>query len=274
MSSTPPPDSDSPSLPEIDTTVPHSARIYNFWLGGKDHYPVDRAMGEQIAKVLPEIVEISRAQRAFLVRAVTYLAREAGMRQFLDIGTGLPTANNTHEVAQRVAPESRIVYVDNDPLVLAHARALLRSTPEGATAYIDADLHDPDKILQGAAQTLDFTKPVAITLLGVLFHIIDNDEAHAIVNRLLDAVPSGSYLAITHTTNVVTGEKMTQAVRQWNEAGSVPILLRSPQEFARFFDRVELLEPGVVPTTQWRPDSTDPSSNRPMDEYCGVGRKR
>jgi hypothetical protein len=273
MSSTPPSDSDSLSAPKIDTTVPHSARIYNYWLGGKDHYPVDREMGQQIAEVLPEIVGISRAQRAFLVRAVTYLAAEAGIRQFLDIGTGLPTANNTHEVAQRVAPESRIVYVDNDPLVLAHARALLTSTPQGVTDYVDADLHEPDKILQEAARTLDFTQPVAITLLGILFHLTDNDEAHAIVNRLVDAVPSGSYLAITHTTNVVTGKAMDEAVRQWNEAGSVPILLRTPQEFARFFDRLELLEPGVVPTTQWRPDLTDPSRTREIDEYCAVGRK-
>ena len=235
-------------------------------------YRVDREMGEQIRAILPEIVEISRVQRAFLIRVVTYLAREAGIRQFLDIGTGLPTANNTHEVAQAVAPESRIVYVDNDPLVLTHARALLRSTPEGATNYIHADLREPDKILQGAAKTLDFTQPVAITLLGILFHVTDNDEAHAVVNRLLDAVPSGSYLAITHTTNTVTGEKMDEAVRQWNQAGSAPIVLRSPQEFARFFDRLELLEPGVVPTTQWRPDPAD-LSIREVDEFCAVGRK-
>jgi O-methyltransferase involved in polyketide biosynthesis len=273
MSSTPPSDSDSLDLPEIDTTVPHSARIYDYWLGGKDHYPVDREMGEQIRAVLPEIVEMARAQRAFLARVVTYLAGEVGIRQFLDIGTGLPTANNTHQVAQTVAPTSRIVYVDNDPLVLTHARALLRSSPEGATDYIDADLREPDKILQGAARTLDFTRPVAIMLLGIVHHVTDTDQAHAVVNRLLDATPSGSHLVITHTTNVVTGEKMDEAVRQWNEAGSVPIVIRSPQELARFFGSLELLEPGVVAITQWRPDATDPSSKREMDEFCAVGRK-
>jgi hypothetical protein len=228
MSGTPPSDSDRPALSEIDTTVASSARIYNYWLDGKDNYPVDREMGEQIRAVLPGIVEMARDQRAFLVRVVTYLAREAGIRQFLDIGTGLPTADNTHQVAQRVAPAARIVYVDNDPVVLAHARALLTSTPEGATDYLDADLREPDKIVQGAARTLDFTRPVAITLLGVVHHVIDTDQAHAVVQRLLDAVPSGSYLVISHTTSTVTGAAMEEAVRLWNEAGSVPIVIRSP----------------------------------------------
>jgi O-methyltransferase involved in polyketide biosynthesis len=271
MSGTPPSDSDSPSFPEIDTTVASSARIYNYWLGGKDHYPVDQEMGEQIRAVLPGIVEMARDQRAFLVRMVTYLAREAGIRQFLDIGTGLPTANNTHEVAQRIAPESRIVYVDNDPVVPTHARALLTSTPEGATDYIDADLREPDKILQAAARTLDFDQPVAITLLGVVHHVPDTDAAHAIVQRLLDAVPSGSYLVISHTTSTVTGAAMEEAVRLWNEAGSVPIVIRSPKELAGFFERLELVEPGVVSTTRWRPD---PGTSRDeVDEYCAVGRK-
>ena len=271
MSGTPPSDRDSLSFPEIDTTVASSARIYDYWLGGKDHYPVDREMGEQIRAVLPGIVEMARDQRAFLVRVVTYLAREAGIRQFLDIGTGLPTANNTHEVAQRVAPEARIVYVDNDPVVLVHARALLTSTPEGATDYLDADLREPDKILREAARTLDFTQPVAITLLGVVHHVTDTDQAHAIVQRLLDAVPSGSYLVISHTTSTVTGAAMEEAVRLWNEAGSVPIVIRSPKELARFFERLELVEPGVVSTTRWRPD---PGTYRnEVDEYCAVGRK-
>jgi len=271
MSGTPPSDSDGLAFPEIDTTVASSARIYNYWLEGKDHYPVDQEMGEQIRAVLPGIVEMARDQRAFLVRMVTYLAREAGIRQFLDIGTGLPTANNTHEVAQRVAPESRIVYVDNDPVVLTHARALLTSTPEGATDYIDADLREPDKILQAAARTLDFDQPVAITLLGVVHHVPDTDAAHAIVQRLLDAVPSGSYLVISHTTSTVTGAAMEEAVRLWNEAGSVPIVIRSPKELAGFFERLELVEPGVVSTTRWRPD---PGTSRDeVDEYCAVGRK-
>jgi hypothetical protein len=271
MSGTPPSDSDRPALSEIDTTVASSARIYNYWLDGKDNYPVDREMGEQIRAVLPGIVEMARDQRAFLVRVVTYLAREAGIRQFLDIGTGLPTADNTHQVAQRVAPAARIVYVDNDPVVLAHARALLTSTPEGATDYLDADLREPDKIVQGAARTLDFTRPVAITLLGVVHHVIDTDQAHAVVQRLLDAVPSGSYLVISHTTSTVTGAAMEEAVRLWNEAGSVPIVIRSPKELAGFFERLELVEPGVVSTTRWRPD---PGTDRDeVDEYCAVGRK-
>jgi hypothetical protein len=271
MSGTPASDRDRPAVPEIDTTVASSARIYNYWLRGKDYYPVDREMGEQIRAVLPGIVEMARDQRAFLVRVVTYLAREAGIRQFLDIGTGLPTANNTHEVAQRIAPESHIVYVDNDPVVLTHARALLTSTPEGATDYLDADLREPEKILRTAAETLDFTRPIAIMLLGIVHHIPDSEQAHAIVRRLLDAVPSGSYLVISHTTSTVTGAAMEEAVRLWNEAGSVPIVIRSPKELAGFFEGLELVEPGVVSTTRWRPD---PGSDRDeVDEYCAVGRK-
>jgi hypothetical protein len=258
-------------VPEIDTTVPHSARIYNYWLGGKDNFPVDREVGEQIRAALPGIVEMARVQRAFLNRVVTYLAGEAGIRQFLDIGTGLPTANNTHEVAQRVAPTSRIVYVDNDPLVLIHARALLTSNPEGATAYIDADLRDPDKILREAAETLDFTQPVGITLLGVVHHIPDLDQAHAILDRVLDAVPSGSYLVVSHTTKEVTGPRMEEAVRLWNQASTNPIVIRTPQQLASFFEGLELVEPGVVPTTHWRPDPG--AEHEAMDEYCAVGRK-
>src|SRR6266404_1156413 len=182
--------SDDSSLPElqpsaqIDTTVSHSARIWDYWLGGKDNYPVDREVGDRIEEMLPDIVKQARADRMFLGRVVRYLTGEAGVRQFLDIGTGLPTVDNTHEVAQRVAPECRVVYADNDPLVLVHARALLTSTPEGATDYIHADLHDPDDIIAGAARTLDFGQPIAITLLGVLWHVLDNDQAYAIISRL------------------------------------------------------------------------------------------
>ena len=195
---------DSPA-PLIDTTVSHSARVWNYWLGGKDHYPVDREVGDRVAEMYPDIVLLARAARAFLSRAVQYLAGEAGIRQFLDVGTGLPTVNNTHEIAQSIAPESRVVYADNDPLVLAHARALLTSSPEGVTDYIDADLRDPGKILQEAARTLDFSKPVAITLIAILHHIPDFDEARSIVTRLMEAVPSGSYLVISHSTNVIYG---------------------------------------------------------------------
>ncbi|MQA87396.1 MAG: SAM-dependent methyltransferase [Streptosporangiales bacterium] len=262
----------SPS-PEIDASVPHTARVWNYWLGGKDNFPVDRELGDQIRELLPQVVELARADRAFLARAVTYLVGEVGIRQFLDIGTGLPTANNTHEVAQGIAPESRIVYVDNDPLVLVHARALLTSTPEGVTDYIHADLRDPDAILEAAAATLDLTRPIALTLLGIVEHIPDDDEARAILKRLLDALPSGSYLAIAHDTNVVHGEVSDEAVRQWNESATPSITLRSPEQITRFFDGLELLEPGVVSTALWRLDPTESGTPREVDAFCGLARK-
>ncbi len=257
--------------PRIDTTVPHSARIWNYWLGGKDNYPVDRQVGEQTIAVLPEIVEIARASRLFLARVVRYLAADAGIRQFLDVGTGLPTVNNTHEVAQRAAPESRVVYVDNDPLVLTHARALLTSSPEGATDYIEADARDVGTILEGAAATLDFTRPVAITMLGILPFVADDDEARGIVASLLAAVPPGSYLAITHSTSEVSGDRVVEAVRQWNQVAVTPYTLRSPEQIAAFFEGLALVEPGVVPCPSWRPD---PGQNvQDMDEFCALGRK-
>jgi len=257
----------------IDSTVPHSARIWNYWLGGKDNYAVDRMAGDQTITVLPKIVDIARASRGFLARVVRYLAAHAGIRQFLDIGTGLPTANNTHEVAQRVAPESRVVYVDNDPMVLTHARALLVGSPEGATDYIDADARDVEVILHGAAATLDFTRPVAITMLGILPFIGDDEEARGIVRRLLAAVPPGSYLAITHSTSEVSGERVIEAVRQWNAVAPTPYTLRSPGQIAGFFEGLELVPPGLVPCPRWRPDPDDAEGARDMDEYCGLGRK-
>ena len=259
--------------PKIDTTVPHSARIWNYWLGGKDNYPVDRQAGEQTIAVLPEIVDIARASRHFLVRVVRYLAADAGIRQFLDVGTGLPTVNNTHEVAQSVAPESRVVYVDNDPLVLVHARALLTSSPEGATDYIEADARDVGTILKGAAATLDFTQPIAVTMLGILPFITDDDEAKSLVTRLLAAVPAGSYLAITHSTSEATGERVIEAVRQWNQVAPTPYTLRNPQQIAAFFEGLELIEPGIVSCPQWRPEPQDIGSAHKMDEFCGLGRK-
>jgi S-adenosyl methyltransferase len=266
-------DAGGEARPKIDTTVPHSARIWNYWLGGKDNYAVDRQAGEQTIAVLPEIVDIARASRQFLVRVVRYLAADAGIRQFLDIGTGLPTVNNTHEVAQQVAPESRVVYVDNDPLVLAHARALLTSSPEGATQYIEADARDVGTILEGAAGTLDFTRPVAITMLGILPFIGDDAEAKGIVTRLLAAVPPGSYLAITHSTSEVSGERVVEAVRQWNQVAITPYTLRSPEQIAAFFEGLELIEPGLVPCPRWRPDPHDIGAVKDMDEFCALGRK-
>jgi O-methyltransferase involved in polyketide biosynthesis len=258
---------------ELNTNVAHSARVWNYFLGGKDNYPADRDAGDQVLARMPEIVDSARADRAFLGRVVRYLAGEAGVRQFLDIGTGLPTADNTHEVAQAVAPESRIVYVDNDPIVLVHARALLTSGPAGVTDYVEADVRDTDKLLQAAARTLDFSQPVALMLLGILNFIVDNDEAHAIVNRLLDAVSSGSYLAVVHPTQEVHGEAMAETLRLWNQRGGAPIVDRSRQELAGFFDRLELLEPGVVSCSQWRPDPDDPSSQVEVAHFCAVGRK-
>ena len=255
----------------IGLAVPHSARIWNYWLGGRDSYAVDRAAGEQYAQVFPGIVYVARTSRAFLTRAVRYLAGEAGVRQFLDIGTGLPTADNTHEVAQRVAPESRIVYVDNDPLVLAHARALLTSIPEGICIYIDADLRDPAAILDAAAGPLDFSRPVALMLMGIMGHFTD-EEAYPIVSSLLDGLPSGSYFALYDGANV--NEAFNRAQRRYNESGAVPYYLRSPEQFARFFDGLELVEPGVVPVPHWRPDPDPSGIPAKIYSYCGVGRKR
>ncbi len=255
---------------EIDTTIAHPARVWNYWLGGKDNFEVDREVGDHTIAAYPHIIELARNQRSFLVRAVTHLAKETGVRQFLDIGTGLPTANNTHEVAQSIAPESRIVYADNDPLVLVHARALLTSHPKGTTDYIDADLRDPDKILAAAAKTLDFTKPIAITMLGIVIFLADDDEAYGAVDRLVEALPSGSYLAMTHTTNAVHGAATDEAVRIWNEGGSDPMVVRSLDGIGRFFRGLELVEPGIVSLTRWRPDA-DTAAGPEVDEFCGVG---
>jgi S-adenosyl methyltransferase len=261
----------SESWDKIDTTVPHSARIWNYWLGGKDNYAVDREAGDKYREVFPEIVDTARESRAFLVRAVTYLAGEAGVRQFLDVGAGLPTADNTHEVAQRVAPESRIVYVDNDPLVLVHAPGLLVGTPEGTTDYIDADLREPDKILEHAARALDFSQPTALLLLGILGHVGDDDEARSIVRRLVGGLPSGSYLV--HSDGTSTSEEAVEAVQEYNESGAVPYNLRSPETLARFFDGLELVDPGVVDVTQWRPEPSPAGGRAPVQTLCGVARK-
>ncbi|MGK5738561.1 SAM-dependent methyltransferase [Micromonospora sp. URMC 103] len=256
-------------LSKIDTSVPHSARIWNYWLGGKDNFEVDRMAGDQVRAIFPAMVETARESRAFLSRAVRYLAGEAGIRQFLDLGTGLPTADNTHEVAQRVRPESRIVYVDNDPMVLAHARALLVSTPEGMTQYLHADLRDPDAVLRQAAEHLDFAQPVAVLLFGVMGHVADDDQVVAIIRTLLAAVPSGSYLAMSDGTD--TSEGVVESHRQYNESGAMPYHLRSPERIARFFEGLELVEPGLVPFTQWRPEGDGTPAR--VDGYCAVGRK-
>jgi S-adenosyl methyltransferase len=255
----------------IDTSVPHSARIWNYWLGGKDNYEVDRAAGDQFSAIYPGIVDIARADRAFLGRVVRFLAGEAAVRQFLDVGTGLPTADNTHEVAQRVAPESRIVYVDNDPLVLVHARALLTSSPEGVTHYVDANMADPEMVLREAAKWLDLSQPVGLTLMGVLGHVTDYAEARSIVAGLVDGLPAGSYLAINDSIN--TSEALEEALRQYEASGAVPYRTRSLEEFTGYFDGLELVEPGVVLVADWR---ADPGASRgpEIPQVGAVGRKR
>jgi ubiquinone/menaquinone biosynthesis C-methylase UbiE len=257
--------------PEIDTSVPHSARIWNYWLGGTDNYPVDQAAGDAYTAVFPGIVTIARGSRAFLRRSVTYLVSEAGVRQFLDVGTGLPTARNTHEVAQRIAPDARIVHVDNDPMVLAHARALLTSTREGATAYLDADATDPDRILAGAAETLDLDRPVALILSNILGHIADHEQARSIVTRLMGALPSGSHLCV-NDGSLGVDPVFEQAQDAYNKSGAVPYVLRTVDEITRFFDGLELVEPGVVPVTQWRPDPGSPVPEV-VAEHGGLARK-
>ncbi|MBV8995348.1 MAG: SAM-dependent methyltransferase [Pseudonocardiales bacterium] len=267
-----PPASEQEEALDIDTTVAHSARFWNYLLGGKDNYAVDREVAEQILALIPSLRDTVRAEREFLIRAVRHLAA-AGIRQFLDIGTGLPTANNTHEVAQRIAPESRIVYVDNDPPIMAHARALLTTSIEGATDYVHADIHEPDSILRKAARTLDFTQPVGLMLLGILNFIADTEQAHGIVNRLLANLSSGSYLVMSHPTAEVDGEAMALAMRLWNDSGAAPIVARSRQELIRFFDGLELLEPGVVACSRWRPDPLEIGAPVEVFHFSGVGTK-
>lgn len=254
---------------KLDTAVPSSARIWNYWLGGKANFAVDREAGDQFRKDFPGVVDTAREVRAFLVRAVTYLAGEAGIRQFVDIGAGLPAADNTHEVAQRTAPDSRVVYVDNDPIVLMNSRALLASSPEGATEYIYADVRQPCKILEFAAGALDFTQPVALILLGILGHLTDDDQARSIVRRLVDALPPGSYLALCDGAPMSV--ETIEAHQRYNETGAVPYVLRDPETIVRFFEGLDVLEPGIVEITRWRPDSSGLPD--PVHNFGGIGRK-
>lgn len=260
----------SDSTDRIRTDIAHNARVWNYWLGGKDNYSVDREVGDHVTSMFPGIGEVARADRAFLGRAVTHLVGDAGIRQILDVGTGLPTGANTHEVAQRLAADARIVYVDNDPIVLTHANALLTSSPEGVTTYIDADARDPQRILEAAAQTLDLKQPVAVMLLGVLNFIPDFEVCRGIVRTLMDAVPSGSYLAITHPTldGDVGGADNGPAMDYWNANATPPITGRSRAEFLSFLEGLDVLEPGVVSCARWR----DPSA-ADVPQFGAVGRK-
>jgi S-adenosyl methyltransferase len=260
---------------KLDASVPHSARVWNYWLGGKDNFQSDRAVGDEFAGLYPDITVVARSSRGFLKRAVTFLAGEVGIRQFLDIGTGMPSAENTHQVAQSVAPDSRIVYVDNDPLVLVHARALLTGTPEGGTEYIDADLHNPRGILAAASQTtLDLSQPTGLILCNILGHVPDLDEAVSIVRMLLEGLPSGSYFVTADGTNVIDGPAFEEAIGVWNANAPLSYHLRHPDELARFTEGLEVVEPGLVPCAQWRPSAeASPEDLRAVDEYGAVARK-
>ncbi len=258
--------------PAFDTSVAHVARVYNYWLGGKDNFAADRKAGDEALQAFPQIVFSVRANRAFLARVVRVLAGKFGIRQFLDVGTGIPSASNTHEVAQSIAPQARIVYADNDPIVLSHARALLTSTPEGACDYVDADLRDTTTILDQAALTLDFSQPVAVMLIAVLHCIPDSDDPYGIVTRLLAEVPPGSFLALSHPGSDVGGEGHATMHRRVNPLLSMPTTLRRRTEVTRFFDGLELLEPGVVVAAQWRPGS-EFEARTPAAVWGGVGRK-
>jgi hypothetical protein len=262
----------SPSA--VDTTQPRSARVWNYLLGGKHHFPVDREYGDKVYEVYPEIADAARSGRAFLARVVRYLAGEAGTRQFLDIGSGLPIADNTHDVAQRVAPDSRIVYVDNDPMVLAHAEGLLAGTAEGATAYIDADVRAPETILTAAAETLDFTRPIAVMLMGIMGNIADLGEAYTIVRRLKDALPSGSYVVLRDSIPAPMSPEVLEALQAITASQQTyTYYVRTPEEIAGYFDGVDLVEPGLVSTTLWRPDPSPSGPPAALHDLCGVGRK-
>ncbi len=256
----------------LDTSVAHCARVYDYWLGGKDNFAADRAAAEQAIRDFPDIVPTARANRGFLARTVRFLAGDAGIRQFLDVGTGIPAEHNTHEVAQSVAPGSRVVYVDNDPLILVHARALLASHPDGATAYEEADLRDPRRILDLAAGLLDFSRPVAVLLLAILHHIEDEDDPHKIVTTLVNAMPPGSYLALSHPANDLDAVGMAKMAQTLNEIVAEKIIARDRPTVARFFDGLELVEPGLVPVSDWRPPPDSPNWG-PAALWAGVARK-
>jgi hypothetical protein len=260
------------SLP-FDTTVAHQARVYDYMLGGKDNYAADRAAAEATIRVNPDLVPSALANRAFLGRVVRYLAGPAGVLQFLDIGTGIPTAGNTHEVAQSVAPEARVAYVDYDPVVLAHARTLLTSSPAGATQYIDADLRDTGTVLERAGEILDLSRPVAVTLISVLHAIPDGDDPYAIVCRLLGAVPSGSYLAVTHMGSDLMDPRVLGEMQAiWKRTSQQQYRPRDREEVARLFDGTDLVEPGLVPVEAWRPQPGTAGGPRSI-MWSAVGRK-
>jgi S-adenosyl methyltransferase len=260
----------------MDTSAPHPARRYNYWLGGKDHFAADRESGDAIAAAFPIVVELARANRAFLRRAVRFLA-EAGVRQFLDIGTGLPAPDNTHEIAQRITPDSRVVYVDNDPIVMVHARALMQGDPRGRTAYLEADVRDPGAILRDPVlrDTIDLDQPVALLLVAVLHFLHDDEQTAGVVGQLLDALPAGSYLVLTHGTMDFSTPAGVAAYEQMFASGGTDVRARPKATIAGYFSGMRILEPGIVAVSDWRADDT--VADRPVSEDLGiygvVGRK-
>jgi hypothetical protein len=256
----------------IDPTVAHIARVQDYWLGGKDHFEADRIAGDEAIAQLPDMIASVRNTRAFLGRTVRYLAEQAGLRQFLDIGTGIPTASNTHEVAQLVAPDSRIAYVDNDPMVLAHARALLTSNPAGRCAYIDADIRHPEKIINAAAEVLDFTKPVGVVLMAVLQFVPDEDDPHGVAHRLMEVVPAGSYLVISHPASDLQAAAMAGMATKLNALMAQRVTPRSREKVTAFFDGLELIEPGVIRCPEWRPERPADAAGK-STMWGGVARK-
>ena len=263
---------EGPGLGEIDTSVAHPARVYDAWLGGKDHFAADREAAEEVKKLHPGIVPGVRYNRAFLVRAVRWLAAEAGIRQFLDLGTGLPSANNVHEVAQGVDPQARVVYVDFDPIVLVHARALLQGTP-GTVAYVQGDVRDVGGVLARAGATLDLTQPVAVMLLATLQFVPDDDDPHRLVRDYLAAVPSGSHLVVSHPAVDPASPGASVGIERYNELVATKMTRRPAERIAAFFDGLDLVEPRVVPMTRWRPGPGDDVPERPEPTLCGVARK-
>ena len=256
----------------IDARVPQIARVYDYWLGGRDNFAADRELGDRAVRLYPDLVHTVRANRAFLARSVYFLAREAGIRQFLDVGTGLPTANNTHEVAQRAASDCRVVYVDRDPMVLSHARALLKSTPGGACAYLDADLHNTAGIVAGAAETLDFSRPVAVLLIAILHFVGDDTEARGVVRRLLAACAPGSYVAISHAASDIEPDRVAAMARTVSESLAEDLTPRDEAGVTSLFGSFGLIEPGVVPAPRWRPDYRT-EAEIPAAIWAAVARK-
>ncbi|MFE9690214.1 SAM-dependent methyltransferase [Micromonospora sp. NPDC005806] len=261
----------------IDPSVPHAARRYDYWLGGKDNFAADRKSGDAIAAAYPAIRTTVIENRRFMHRATRYLAGPAGIRQFLDIGTGIPTSPNMHEVAQGIAPDARVAYVDNDPIVLAHARALLTSTPEGATAYVDADLREPERILAhpDVRATIDFGRPVGLMLVAILHFLTDADDPYAITRRLVEALPSGSYLVISHATLDMVPQDLAVTAAPATKASQIDMAFRNRDEFGAFFDGLEFVEPSISPVTEWQPDDA-PEQRPPVAQaamYAAIARK-